>query len=270
MIGVPSHLYQNDTRKRLDYYSLATILLLVIVVISLLYKVYLALAYESIVELQSWGVYANQDSKNELNVFFTFCYETIVISLLLAELYITKSIAKEHERSRKLKVMTKTYLGCVDFSQHRRIYKYLFVAFTAVELLLVPDLLALPILFLFLILMIFAVIYTTKDRNTSTIVMPSKDSDFMKASSFESERINLVTWAMKDERLFTISMEWQKVFMMIQLFEFVLMNTFSVKQELKRELDGESQYSFFFLFLRLIGHAEFQEVGTDKVDLVHY
>lgn len=168
-------------------------------------------------------------------MLLTFFFETFTLALLLAEFYITKTIQKEHERSRKLKVVTKTYLGCLDFSQHRRIYKYLFVAFTAVELLLVPDILALPILFFFLILMIFAVIYATKDRNTSTIVLPNKDSDYMKASLFENEKINLVTWAMKNERLFTITMEWQKVFMMIQLFEFVLMNIFSVKQELKKE-----------------------------------
>ena len=63
--------------------------------------------------------------------------------------------------------------------------------------------------------MIFAVIHTTRDRNTSTVVLNNKDSDYMKASLFENEKINLVTWAMKNERLFTITMEWQKVFMMI-------------------------------------------------------
>ena len=143
-----------------------------------------------------------------MNIFQTFSYEFIVLSFLVAELYVTKTILKEFERSRKLKVMTKTYLGCLDFSYHRRVYKYLFVAFTAVELLIVPNLLALPILFFFLLLMIFAIVYTTIDRNRATTVLPSKDSDFFKASSFNRERINLVTWAMENERLFTITMEW--------------------------------------------------------------
>ena len=105
-------------------------------------------------------------------------------------------------------MMTKTYLGCFDFSYHRRVYKYLFVSFTAVELLIVPDILALPILFFFLLLMIFAIVYTTIDRNRATTVLPSKDSDFFKASSFNRERIGIVTWAMQNERLFTITMEW--------------------------------------------------------------
>jgi hypothetical protein len=30
----------------------------------------------------------------------------------------------------------------------------------------------------------------------------------MKASVFENEKSNLVTWAMKNERLFTLTMEW--------------------------------------------------------------
>jgi len=100
----------------LSYYSLATIFLLAIVVLSFLYKVYLTFSYESMIELQSWGIYVDSYSKNELNVPLTFFYESIVIVLLLTELYITNSITKEHERSRKLKVMTKTYLGCLDFS----------------------------------------------------------------------------------------------------------------------------------------------------------
>jgi len=156
-------------------------------------------------------------------------------------------------------VIPKTYLGCVDFSQHRTIYKYLFVAFTTVELLLVPNMLALPILFLFLILMIFAVMYTTKEINSTSATEEQfiKDSDYTKAPSFEDEKSNLVEWAMKNERLFTITMEWQKVFMMIQLFEFVLVNTYSVKQELRRELNGQSSFSFLFFILRLIGHAEY-------------
>lgn len=230
-----------------------------IVVFALLYKIYLTFAYESMIELQSWGVYVNREAKNELNVLLTFFYEIIVISLLLIELYITKIISKEHERSRKLKVIPKTYLGCVDFSQHRTIYKYLFVAFTTVELLLVPNMLALPILFLFLILMIFAVMYTTKEINSTSATEEQfiKDSDYTKAPSFEDEKSNLVEWAMKNERLFTITMEWQKVFMMIQLFEFVLVNTYSVKQELRRELNGQSSFSFLFFILRLIGHAEY-------------
>jgi hypothetical protein len=192
-----------------------------------------------------------------------------VISLLAGELYITKSIFKEFERSRKLKVMSKTYLGCYDFSYHRRVYKYLFVSFTAVELLIVPDILALPILFFFLLLMIFAIVYTTIDRNRATTVLPNRDSDFLKASSFNRERIGIVTWAMKNEKLFTITMEWQKVFMMIQLVEFVLMNTYSVRQELQREMRGESSYSTFFLFLRLIGHAEYQ-IGDKNEEMLHY
>jgi len=89
---------------------------LAIVVLSFLYKVYLTFSYESMIELQSWGIYVDSYSKNELNVPLTFFYESIVIVLLLTELYITNSITKEHERSRKLKVMTKTYLGCLDFS----------------------------------------------------------------------------------------------------------------------------------------------------------
>lgn len=114
-----------------------------------------------------------------------------------------------------MKVMTKTYLGCVSFSHHRRVYKYLFVGFTAVELLLVPSITALPILFIFLILMICAIINTAEDRNRQTVMLPNKDSDFMKASTLETQRNKLVHWAMKDERLFTITMEWQKVFMVI-------------------------------------------------------
>jgi hypothetical protein len=43
----------------------------------------------------------------------------------------------------------------------RKIFKYIFVALTAIEVLLYPDLPALVILMLFLALMIFAIVYTT-------------------------------------------------------------------------------------------------------------
>lgn len=46
MIGIPSHLYRDDNRKRLSYYVLATYLLLAITGLSLLYKLYLTLAYD--------------------------------------------------------------------------------------------------------------------------------------------------------------------------------------------------------------------------------
>lgn len=58
MIGIPSHLYRDEARKRLNYYVLATYLLLAITVLSLIYKLYLTIAYENMNELQSWGVYA--------------------------------------------------------------------------------------------------------------------------------------------------------------------------------------------------------------------
>ena len=43
MIGIPSHLYQDNSTKRLNYYILATYLLLAITVLSLVYKLYLAI-----------------------------------------------------------------------------------------------------------------------------------------------------------------------------------------------------------------------------------
>ena len=57
MIGIPSHLYRDEVRKRLSYYILATYLLLAITLLSLLYKLYLTISYEDVQELQSWGIY---------------------------------------------------------------------------------------------------------------------------------------------------------------------------------------------------------------------
>jgi hypothetical protein len=51
----------------------------------------------------------------------------------------------------------------------RKIFKYIFVALSAIEVLLYPDLPALVILMLFLALMIFAIVYTTASRNRATM-----------------------------------------------------------------------------------------------------
>jgi hypothetical protein len=48
MIGIPSHLYRDEVRKRLNYYSIATLLLLAITVLSLLYKAYLTIAIDDV------------------------------------------------------------------------------------------------------------------------------------------------------------------------------------------------------------------------------
>lgn len=130
-----------------------------------------------------------------------------MLILLLFVLYTSKAIYEETESSRELKVITKTYLGCKEFSNNRKIYKYLFVVLSAVELLLVPNLLALPILFFFLLLMIFAILYTTIYRNRETTVQSKKDSDFKKLSNFDKEKNNFVIWAVQNERLFAITME---------------------------------------------------------------
>jgi hypothetical protein len=58
-----------------------------------------------------------------------------------------------------------TYLSCRYFSSKRRIFKYLFVSLTLIEILNMPDLLALPVLYTFLALMIFSLIRVSNKKN---------------------------------------------------------------------------------------------------------
>lgn len=57
-----------------------------------------------------------------------------------------------------------------------------------------PDLLGLPVLYSFLVLMIFAIVKVTSRRNRSTFL----DSNFFSADG----EGGIVNWAMKNERLF--------------------------------------------------------------------
>lgn len=51
MIGIPSHIYRDDAKKRLNYYSLATLLLLTITSLALAFKIYFTITCETIQEL---------------------------------------------------------------------------------------------------------------------------------------------------------------------------------------------------------------------------
>lgn len=117
----------------------------------------------------------------------------------------------EVDTSETLHLIPATYLGNRHFSSKRRIFKHFFVALTIIEILSMPDLLALPVLYSFLLLMIFEVTKITSVRNRESFAGKDRDSHFIALIGKKS----IMEWAMDKERLFTLTLLWQKIVMMI-------------------------------------------------------
>ena len=75
---------------------------------------------------------------------------------------------------------------------------------TLFEVLSMPDLLALPVLYSFLFIMIFAINNITNRRNRMSIAGNIRESGFM---SFSGES-GIAGWAMDRERLFGLTLFW--------------------------------------------------------------
>jgi len=86
--------------------------------------------------------------------------------------------------------------------------KSFIVVLTLLEALVLPDLLALPVLFAILFLIVFAI-----SKITNTTSLDSNSNDNFKKMAMSGEGI--IDWAMTNERLFKLTMLYQKVVMMI-------------------------------------------------------
>jgi hypothetical protein len=99
-----------------------------------------------------------------------------------------------------------TYLGNRHFSSKFHYFKYVFLLLTLTEVLMMPDLLAVPVLYALLFMTISSVIKTTNTRNRQSVI-----------GTFEYFRAHesIVEYLLNRERLFSVILAYQKVIMFI-------------------------------------------------------
>ena len=199
-IGIPVHVIKTQN-NRLKIYDIASKVMFIVTVVIVFLKVFFV--EESYGE--SVGVYLKDVTDEETGVvtretdfFGTFLFEMISLASYAIIYYVTHLI--------KIRLLLQTqdepltFLGCRYFSSKRRWFKYLFVSITLIEILNMPDLLALPVLYTFLALMVFAIIRVTGRRNRSTFM----DSNYFAVVGEKG----IVNWAMNNENLFQKMLAW--------------------------------------------------------------
>jgi hypothetical protein len=112
---------------------------------------------------ESLGVYmktvTDEDtglSSQVTDFFDTFLFEIVALFSYSSIYYVTHIIKIRSLLQNQDEPLT--YLGCRYFSSKRRIFKFFFVSLTLIEILNMPDLLALPVLYTFLALMVCSLI----------------------------------------------------------------------------------------------------------------
>jgi hypothetical protein len=114
-----------------------------------------------------------------------------------------------------------------------------------------PDLLALPVLYSFLALMVFAIVRVTGRRNRSTFM----DSNYFSVAGEKG----IINWAMENENLLQKMRAWQKACMMLQLFEFIVTHIAQVRNSIMNgKTQDDTQLSTILFLLRCVGHTEYQ------------
>ena len=96
-----------------------------------------------------------------------------------------------------------------------------------------PDVLALPVLFSFLVLMICAITNMMTNRNRASFTDTKQAGGALIFTLTGDE--GFVGWALNKERLFSLTLTWQKTVMMIQLFEFIVTHIAGVKKTIVEE-----------------------------------
>jgi hypothetical protein len=160
----------SNRRLRLRVYSIVVYVMLVLLLIVFGMKVYFV--YDDATDDESYGVYFIEkinektlEKTIELDIYHSFLFETFALVVYCLIGLITYKINFEIQRSALLGSHPETYCGNKYFSEKRVFFKYAFIAFTLVEVLSMPDLLALPVLYTFLFLMIFAITRRVSDLN---------------------------------------------------------------------------------------------------------
>lgn len=147
-----------------------------------------------------------------IDYWSTYAFD-ILSALLFAMIYVTnRKIKSEVDTSFQLKMSAITYLGNRHFSSKFHYFKYMFLILTLLEVLMIPDLLAVPVLYALLFLTISSVIKTTAVRNRQSIAT----FEYLRAGE------SLVEYLLNKERLFSVILAYQKVVMFIQLFETII------------------------------------------------
>ena len=252
-IAIPVHMIK-DQNLRLKITDIASKVMFVFIAIVISIKIFLV--EESLGE--SLGVYTKtvKDeetglSSKQTDFFDTFIFEIVALYSYATIYYVTNRIKiKSFLQSADEPL---TYLGCRYFSSKRLIFKYTFVALTLLEILNMPDLLALPVLYTFLALMVFQrmkVSNNKKSNQRSTFT----DSNYFTVAGQKS----IVNWAMEKENLFQKMLTWQKACMMLQLFEFIITHIDQVRNSIiNGNTHDENHLSTILYLLRCVGHTEY-------------
>ena len=143
-------------------------------------------------------------------------------------------------------MMPMTYLSNRHFANNFEYFKYTFFILTLLEVLLMPDLLAVPVVYALLAILVIEV--TNYTNRINRLQGPAKDTHFQ---SQKDTTINTTI-------ILRFLLVYQKVVMMVQVFEFVVVHIPHVRDMILLDTQGIEHYLSDALFvLRLLGHSEF-------------
>jgi hypothetical protein len=124
----------------------------------------------------------------------TYAFDILSALIYAMILFSNRKIKSEVDTSLSLKMSAITYLGNRQFSSKFHYFKYVFLLLTVIEVLLMPDLLAVPVLYALLFITIASVIKTTSTRNRQSVA----SFEYFRASE------SYIEWLLNRERLFSV------------------------------------------------------------------
>jgi hypothetical protein len=101
----------------------------------------------------------------QMNYIKSFAFEFVTLGIYLGVWLITRHIRRKQKQAELLEETPETFFGNNHYGQARQALKYFFIGASMFEGLSMPDLLALPLLYLILLLAIVRVVHLTKKRN---------------------------------------------------------------------------------------------------------
>ena len=178
----------SEPRTRVVYmhYSSRLLAFLALAIFSIK-SFYLAVDSES---SDQYGIY--YDSADDIAIWRSILFETTLLLSCGLMAFGTQSIKHEVTTALQLKTKMTTYIFNRHFCHLRSLFKYVFAVLSIVEACFAPAVIAMPVLYALLVLVIASVTIFESDRNRDSDFSKDRDSDYKRVTLTEG---SLIGWA---------------------------------------------------------------------------